>query len=151
MKPHKSEVEKAFRAMSYMAKEVDRNGIEMAFASRPLDVYKNTHTSKLSTKLLQHSFKHPPDTMELNMDTFVRYWFIRRSEDKKPIHVIIFTDGQWGGNVQAAAGVERPIEHLMGSLARRGVSRMSVMPSFIRFGNSEEGKDIFHTSTILAR
>ncbi len=141
MSAHKPEVERALQAMSYLAKEVDTNGIEMAFASTlSRKVYRSRKTRKLVQKLHNHVFRSPPDAMEDKMGRFVDLLQKRFSSSVKKISILFFTDGCWGDDGHAAAGVQDPIKTLINFLLDRGINRTTVMISIVRFGNAKGGK-----------
>ncbi|VUC30682.1 unnamed protein product [Clonostachys rosea] len=57
---------------------------------------------------------------------------------RKPVTVIVFTDGVWGSST--GGGAEKPIQALIGKMRDRGISRSTVAIQFLRFGSNPAGK-----------
>lgn len=144
MAEFKPEVEKAFTLMSYVAKEVDQDGVELVFGSKPDKRSIHKRTSELSKRLRKQPFETPRDLMEHNFDHFVDKVLVprlnRRSGPKKSLSVLVFTDGRWGDDTEKAAGVENPVRRLIEEIVKRRVGRTRVMISFVQFGDDPLGK-----------
>jgi len=133
---------KAFKWFSYLAKKVDKDGVEIVYGSDPTSVRRSSRTTRLMNKLIAHRFKEPTDKMEGNFDKFIRDILIPRLDrcPARDISILVFTDGRWGCSLDAAAGVESPVKHLMQHLILRGIGRTRVMLSFVQFGDDPIGK-----------
>jgi hypothetical protein len=150
MAAFKSDVEDAFKLMSYIAKQVDRDGIEMYMGSNPTKRFAGKRTTALADKLREHWSNKLSEMMEHNFGMFVEELSRRlgclSNGNKNGISIIVFTDGQWGGSldrevdVEKAAGVERPIRDLLQQMANKGIRHAGVMISFVRFGQDELGR-----------
>jgi hypothetical protein len=137
---YKEQLIRAFSSFSYVAKEVDKDGLELILISKHRKVYSKRQTSKLCNKIRRSEFNSRPDMMEDRFDGIVRDHIIPRlARSKKPLSVLIFTDGCWGDDATAAAGVQNPVKHLMQWLVGEGIGRTRVMLSFIRFGHDDLG------------
>lgn len=151
MEKHIELVQRTFVVLSYLAKQIDTNDIELVFSSRPSTVHKNNHTTPLIEKLEQHKFEQVQGMMENHLGEFIEKNIVRRLPrsplpnrqvlaSKKPISIFIFTDGCWGPDLPDAAGVENPIRNLMEEINKRSLNRTQVMIQFIRFGDDPDGK-----------
>jgi hypothetical protein len=149
MKKHHEDIVRAFTALSYVVKPLDRDGIELAFISSPQDVTRNKKTMRLIELVQGHSYDSDSELMEDKLGKFLqeavvskfshltRYISIFRNT---PLTVIVFTDGSWGANQEHAAGVQNPVIDLMQTMRSRGVARTDVTIQFLRFGDDHYGK-----------
>jgi hypothetical protein len=146
MNKHRDKIKKAFTALSYVAKGIDSDGVELVFASDPNNIKKSSHTRVLIEALDNKPFGQNQGSFEKNLDLLVDNIVNRltrfriRGSWKKPLSVLIFTDGCWGDNRPEAAGIQRPIKNLMRQLQEKGVSRTQVSIQFVRFGDDGNGK-----------
>lgn len=157
MAAHRRHVLHSFMVLSYLAKLIDTNGIELVLASNPTKVYKNVNTTQLIKILEDQRYDQMPDgLLEHSLTEFVEAEIIRRLpynikfggqqvplptfRRTKPISVFIFTDGCWGPGLQHAGGVENPIRKLMTRIKDCDLNRTQVMIQFLRFGDDENGK-----------
>jgi hypothetical protein len=149
MHQYHDDVVKVFTGLSYIAKKIDQNGVELAFLSSPEELYESRKTVELIEIVRRTSYSHMPGLTEANLVTFLekaihsrlRHWSHPSSflTQKRTLTLFIFTDANWGENRPLAAGVEKPIQNLMDTMAKRDVARTKVMVQFIRFGNSPGG------------
>lgn len=152
MSQHRDKILDAFRGLSYIAKSMDSDGIELTFTSnaarKPL---KSIRTAPLISALEQHEFVQDAGLMEVSLGQLIRKFVIRRlngfkatakrnlsNSDAKPLSLYIFTDGAWGEGSSAACGVDGPIRNLIKAL-RDGFDRTQIMIQFIQFGNDPDG------------
>ncbi|KAF3001704.1 hypothetical protein E8E14_000681 [Neopestalotiopsis sp. 37M] len=143
------EVLKAFETMSYLAKSIDPDALELSFASKPTKLIRNTSTTPLVNALSTHQYSLSSTLMEQSMDQYVdnvlmprlSNWLRGRTSftPAKLISVFVFTDGAWGQNREKAAGVQQPIARLMDKIQQRKLSRTQVMIQFVRFGDDADG------------
>jgi serine/threonine protein kinase len=153
---HIQAVERAFVVLSYLAKQIDKDELELVFSSSPSTVHRNTRTTPLIEKLEQHQFKQAQGMMESQLGEFIQNNIVRRLSypaqgkltgwhPKKPLSIFIFTDGCWGQDLPEAAGVENPVRNLMNVMQRLGLNRTQVMIQLIRFGDDLDGKRYLKT------
>ena len=142
MEGFKADISKAFKWFSYLAKKVDKDGIEIVFGSDPTSIRRSGRTKPLINKLNANPFKEPTDKMEGNFDKFIKDILIPRLDrcPTRDISILVFTDGRWGDSLDAAAGVETPVKHLMQQLILKDIGRTRIMLSFVRFGDDTTGK-----------
>ncbi|KAK9796180.1 putative Protein kinase domain-containing protein [Seiridium cardinale] len=150
MQEHRSIVLEGFEALSSIAKRLDPNRVELAFASEPKRVHRARSTKSLVKKLKKHEYRHDPTMMEKSLSELVEHQIIRKLPVKKMgfninpisrkrVSVYIFTDGNWGDDPRGACRVESPVKDLIAEVQRRKLSRHQVTLHFGRFGESEEG------------
>lgn len=149
MKPHRDRVNTAFMALSYVAKRLDPNKLELCFSSKPEDVKCTRRTSKLAKIIFTRKYKAIPTLMEKNFGLLVKN-IIKRLPyrilgfninplARKPLSIYIFTDGNWGISAKAC-GVENPLQRLMNEIKERHLPRDQVSLHFVRFGELDDGK-----------
>lgn len=150
MQRHAEQALHAFSALSYLAKQIDKDEIEMAFASHPSTVHSHPHTRQLIEILKHHDYAAVQGLMEKSLGEFIIKNIIGRLQrplldnltfldTRKPISIFIFTDGCWGSGLPEAAGVEHPIRNLMEKIKKLRLHRTQVMIQFIRFGQEFDG------------
>ncbi|ETS83979.1 hypothetical protein PFICI_05855 [Pestalotiopsis fici W106-1] len=150
MRPHERIVLEGFQALSSIAKRLDPNRVELAFASRPKDVYRARATRKLVKIVKTHRYEHEPTMMAKSLSELVEHQIIRKLPVKKMgfninpiarkhVSVYIFTDGNWGDDPEGACHVEDAVKYLMDEVGRRRLTRQQVTLHFVRFGDSEAG------------
>jgi hypothetical protein len=150
MKTHSETVLQGFRALSYIAKKLDPNKIELAFASAPRCIMRAKKSTRLVKLVEKHDYRHDSIMMEQSMAELIDHEIITKLPYKvlgfnvhpfarKSVSIYVFTDGNWGDDKLAACGVERPIMRLMREVKRRELSRNQVSVHFVRFGDSENG------------
>jgi hypothetical protein len=150
MKKHQKVVLEGFKALCSIAKRLDPNKIELAFASRPRCVHRAHRTKKLVKLLENHEFQQDPMMMESSLSQLIEKEIIPKlpirklginlnPRSRKRVSVYIFTDGDWGEDPDGACRVERPVEDLMHEILDRKLSRNQVTLHFVRFGDSVAG------------
>ncbi|KAH6639930.1 kinase-like domain-containing protein [Truncatella angustata] len=153
MQQHSEAVVQTFTALSYLAKQIDEDHIELAFASNPTKIHTHSNTSPLIAMLKKHKYEGGQNMMENQLGEFIEKRVIKRLpgasltnfpsidsfRPKKPLSILVFTDGCWGAGRDEAGGVENPVQTLMGIIKQRGLNKTRIMIQFIRFGNDLNG------------
>jgi hypothetical protein len=156
MGAHRAAVDAGFRALAFLAKKLDPNRVELAFASRPRSVHRAWRgglcPERLHRLVARCAYKGEGHLMEDRLGELVDAVIIPRLPyrkfginlnrwARKKVSVYVFTDGDWGRVVDSgdACGVERPVKRLIGELRKRGLSRKQVSLHFVRFGERENG------------
>ncbi|ORY67739.1 uncharacterized protein BCR38DRAFT_407683 [Pseudomassariella vexata] len=121
---HAQNVLHAFTVLSYLAKLIDDNGIELVFASDPS--WGGFIDKAIISRL--------PDADHKLFGAHIPFG------SRKPISAIILTDGSWGPRLTQAGGVEKPIKKLMAKIKSLHLNRTQVMIQFLRFGDDEDGQ-----------
>ncbi|KAH9908450.1 hypothetical protein F4778DRAFT_768378 [Xylariomycetidae sp. FL2044] len=151
MKQHAPVVEKAFTSLSWLAKRLDPDKVELSFSSRPRVVTRARKTKKLTRLVARQSYHRDPTMMEKSFGCLVDRVLVPRLPwrpfgfnlnplARRQTTVYIFTDGAWGDDRDGACGVERPLERLMKTMRSRDLDRNQVSLHFVRFGSDERGK-----------
>lgn len=154
MKEHSDKIKVAFETLAYLAKNIDTDGLELSFVSKPLDIFKSRKTSVLLEELRKHLSKHVSvkGRIESSLGDLINDKIIKRLPYPvpflgkvpswyKPITVFVFTDGKWGEGVQVGNGLTEPINNLMKEMKKRGLNRTHVMFQFLRFGSDDKGRE----------
>ncbi|KAK2616533.1 hypothetical protein QQS21_000576 [Conoideocrella luteorostrata] len=146
MHKHKDELRKTIRTLTYIAKPMDPNRVELIFASQPSVVHQPGRLTRSSQPLLDAfdkcQFSGVDGSMEHSLGVVVNSIIKKKLQPHKPrveVSLFIFTNGQWGNDKIAACGVERPIQKLM-DVTRKYDDRTRVMVQFIRFGDDLDGQ-----------
>jgi hypothetical protein len=142
-----------FRALACIAKRLDPNQVELAFASHPKKVYKAKRTRRLHQLVARCLYKGEGHLMENRLGELIDSKIIPRLPYKilgvnvipwarKKVSVYVFTDGDWGDatNSGDACGVQRPVQRLIDELKKRRLDRTQVSLHFVRFGDKENGR-----------
>ncbi|KAK9770031.1 putative Kinase-like domain-containing protein [Seiridium cardinale] len=154
MLAYREELLRAFTALSYLAKLIDQDGIELIFASNPRKIWKKSKTKELLKILESHEFVQESGMMEDKLGELLDHKISERLpltfrkhqipiSKKKEVSIFILTDACWDNDIPElpnAAGVKAPIERLMNKIENKGLNRTQVMIQFIRFGDNENGK-----------
>lgn len=148
MKDHATECYDAFKGLSYIAKLIDNDGIELCFSSDPEKIHKKMSTARLLNKFPDQKWDQIAfeDKFGVFIDDHViprlssKFPKIIRGRPLKRLSIFVFTDGRWGPDDGAAGGVENPVGNLIKKIKEKGLDRTQVMLQFIRFGNDEVGK-----------
>lgn len=155
MQKYHAEVVDAFTGLAYVAKEMDPNGIELAFLSSPRCLYqrrsiRNT-TTDLIKKVQRLQYTHDPRLTEMKLGEFfdeaviskLPNWSKRISKfyRKKPLTLFVFTDGVWDVDSSRKHNVQYPINKLVDQMKERGVLRPNVAIQLVRFGDDPNGKE----------
>lgn len=149
---HHGDMVEAFKGLAYVAKDIDPDGIELAFASSASEKpMKSSRTSPLVAALEQHDFVQDSSRMENSLSQLIETHVnprlkgpgpsLRRSWNGsiKPLSIFIFTDGAWGDGDDQAYGVDRPIKNLINFLIANRFSRTQVVFQLIQFGHDPHG------------
>lgn len=149
----KNTILEGFRALACIAKRLDPDKVELAFASQPRTVYKATRMKTLEKLVKGCQYRGEGDMMEARIGELINNVIIPQLPyrkfginvnifARKPVSVYVFTDGNWGdaSNSGNACGVERPVRRLIGELQSRGLDRTQVSLHFVRFGDKENGR-----------
>ena len=127
-----NDIVKAFTGLSFVAKRIDPDGVELGFLSAPKELYQKRNISGLIQIVDRHPYSHMSGVPEANLGTFLekavhsklRHWSRRRSLiTQKILTLFMFTDGNWGEKRPDAAGVQEPIKNLMDTMSKREVAR----------------------------
>jgi len=142
-----------FRALACIAKRLDPNQIELAFASRPQKIHRAKHTTHLHRLVQGCLYKGDGHLMESRLGELIDGKIIPRLPYKilgvninfrarKKVSLYVFTDGDWGHETNSgdACGVERPVKRLIEELKKRRLDRTQVSLHFVRFGDKENGR-----------
>lgn len=156
MRQHKPQVRIALEELSAITVDLDPNKVELAFASKPREIIQTGwRVEKFLSKLDENPFLREPDRMPGCFSQFLDDVIIKRLPrlkwefninfkaiipSRKLVSIYIFTDGNWGEDVSAGGGLEKPLEKLMEERKNRGLTKEYVTFHFVRFGNSERGK-----------
>lgn len=150
MKEYSESVLHVFTGLSYLAKQIDGNGIELAFLSSPSTVYRNRGTSQLIDIVKTHQYEHDSLMTENKLNKFVGHVLLpklpghlsrRLHSRKKPLTIMVLTDGSWGAGLPGAGGVQEPISVVINTMKSRKIPRTEVMIQFLQFGNDPDGEE----------
>lgn len=157
---YREDVSRVLEGLSYVAKQLDRNGLELAFISSPRKIERRTRVRDLLKSIDEQHYQHTRDVTEHRFGEFLEEAVVSKLRDseamtsrlraslprslqsrKAPLTIFVFTDGCWGTvHDRGAAGIERPIKKLMDKMDRLGVDRTMVTIQFLRFGHDLIGK-----------
>lgn len=153
MRADKETIDVGFHALACIAKKLDPNQVELAFASRPSKVYRERRTKRLRDLVKRCQYKGEGHLMEDRLGELVNKEIIPKLPYKmlgvnvnlwarKKVSVYVFTDGDWGDARESrdACGVERPVRGLIEELKKRRLDRTQVSLHFVRFGDKENGR-----------
>lgn len=155
---HWEDVIKTFKALSYLVKSADPNGVIELFLSS--NVNQPKESGKDETKsLVEYLSRQPPQGGRshygtCNMENCLASVLGRVKGALVPeknifgvpkkiarhVNVYIFTDALWEDTNGVVCGVEKPIENLSAFMRSNGLNRTSVALQFIQFGNSDLGR-----------
>jgi len=153
MRLEKRTISEGFCALAHIAKRLDPDRVELAFASQPRKVFKARRTKRLKKLVDRCEYRGDGSMMESRMGDLVNSVIIPHLPyrifgvnvnifARKKVSIYIFTDGDWGDEEQHgdACGVERPIKRLIEEMKRRRLDRTEVSLHFVRFGQKENGR-----------
>lgn len=151
---HWDTVVDTFKALSYLVKKADPNGIDLVLTSKPDTGEKSgrnetkTLVGVLEAEKRQRSIA--PCNMEISLAKVLttvkkklgvtpsRIKLLGRNNDVKGVNVYIFTDAVWEGGNDEACGVEEPIRDLIRFMRTDSrLGRTSVALQFIQFGDDD--------------
>ncbi|KAI3322542.1 kinase-like protein [Xylariaceae sp. AK1471] len=141
MSEHAAIVLNTFIGLSYLAKQIDSDGIELFFASSPRVRSKSHHTSELIRKLKTHRYSASPTLMENLFSEFLNdRVYNPLLSFQKPVSILVITDGRWGSDLERGGGVENPIQRLIRRMKALKLNRNQVMIQFICFGDDQDAQ-----------
>ena len=152
MKDDRARISDGFKALACIAKKLDPNQVELAFASRPRKVFRARRIRRLHDLVTACSYQGDGHLMEGRLGELIDNVLIPRLPYKilgvnvnplarKKVSVYVFTDGNWGPvDSPAACGVERPVRRLIEELKKRRLDRTQVSLHFVRFGKEDNGR-----------
>ncbi|KAI0020697.1 hypothetical protein F4780DRAFT_779370 [Xylariomycetidae sp. FL0641] len=154
MEEHSSVVDETFTSLSWLAKKLDPDDVEMSFSSAPSRVSKSKRTKKLAKIVEKADYRRDPTLMWKSFGSLVDNVIIKRLPwrffglnfnhpwARGQLSVYIFTDGNWdeGRTDPKACGLEGPLQRLIDTLKSRKLDKSQVSLHFVRFGTSESGK-----------
>ncbi|OTB01839.1 hypothetical protein M426DRAFT_210717 [Hypoxylon sp. CI-4A] len=157
---HREDVSNTFIALSYLAKRIDENDIDVFFTSNPSRRHHQRRTSKLVNEVEYNYNRNAGGTsaMEASMSEVIDYIIEEKLPNphvtlvgipripqfliKRPrITLFVFTDGLWGNGAASVSGVEKEIRRLINNVKTRNLSRIAVTIQFIRFGDDADAID----------
>lgn len=153
MRADSATIAAGFRALACIAKRLDPDRVELAFASRPRKVHRARRTTRLLRLVARCEYKGDGHLMENRLGELIDGAIIPRLPYKilgrnvnpwarKQVSLYVFTDGDWGdaANCGDACGVERPIQRLIEELKKRRLDRTQVSLHFVMFGDKANGR-----------
>ncbi|KAI8958702.1 hypothetical protein F5Y11DRAFT_359799 [Daldinia sp. FL1419] len=155
MGKHAQSVEKASLPILHLARRLEGNDVEISFASKPRRLHRRWRVKSLVDIIVHHSYRREPGLIESGFGRLVDDVIVPRLPipilglklrlkyrpfTKKPTSIYVFTDGDWGKDLDIDYRVERPIERLNDLLKERKLDKNHVSFHFIRLGDSENGK-----------
>jgi len=153
MRADRDTIADGFRALACIAKRLDPNRIELAFASRPRKVHRARRTTHLLRLVERCPYKGDGHLMENRLGELIDGTIVPRLPYKilgrnvnwlarKQVSLYVFTDGDWGdaANSGDACGVERPVQRLIEELRKRRLDRTQVSLHFVMFGDKANGR-----------
>lgn len=161
MQVYEDQVKNFVHCLAYLVKKLDPDGAEIMCTSDPMtrSKFKNaTSHSKFVTENfsrgrgghcnMEFVLEKALDPIGDQLQNSASKSNIRRTSwrglpgiligSKKPVTVIVFTDGIWGSST--GGGAENPIQGLISKMRDYGVSRSTVAIQFLRFGSSLVGE-----------
>ncbi|KAG5759530.1 hypothetical protein H9Q72_012345 [Fusarium xylarioides] len=135
MGPYKPKVVKTARVISYVAKAVDKDGMELYAAS---EIAKKPRKCKNSSQIEKAINRMPTVDGTCNMrgclDTILDRVLVGRKV--KPTSIYVYTDGVWEpGADQVKFSIKRAIDYLI----KCGQPSSTLMFQFVQFGSDTEG------------
>lgn len=135
MRQYMKKVEETARVISYVAKAVDKDGMELYAAS---EIAKKPQKCKNSSQIEKAITKMPTVDGTCNMrgclDTILDRVLVGRKV--KPTSIYIYTDGVWEpGADQVKFSIKRAIDYLI----KCGQPSSTLMFQFVQFGSDTEG------------
>lgn len=135
MGQYRTKVTKTARVISYVAKAVDEDGMELYAAS---EIIKKPRIYKTSSQIEKAITRMPTVDGTCNMrrclDTILDRVLVGRKV--KPTSIYIYTDGVWeSGADQIKFSIKRAIDYLI----KCGQPSSTLMFQFVQFGSDREG------------
>ncbi|KLO81247.1 uncharacterized protein LW93_4821 [Fusarium fujikuroi] len=135
MQQYRAKVTKTARVISYVAKAVDEDGMELYAAS---EIAKKPRICKTSSQIEKAIARMPTVDGTCNMrgclDTILDRVLVGRKV--KPTSIYVYTDGVWEPGVdQVKFSIKRAIDYLI----KCGQPSSTLMFQFVQFGSDTEG------------
>lgn len=161
MQREQTEVTRLIKALSYLLKHLDPDGIEVACMSNPgsfrrlktatdIQIFINKgfysgHDANCAIenaldvvlKIVRAKYLEVPQESQLSRVGTIPD---SRSRTFRAISILVFTNGKWDDSEIGTCGAERPIRGLMDEMILQGAARTQVCLQFVRFGDSPVGK-----------
>jgi hypothetical protein len=153
-KHHWEDVVRAVKALGYLVKHADPDGVELFFTSRPTKPKKSG--AKETNSLVRCVEDQPraslagPCNMELSLGTILEHVKhglkpkgsrFRQQANRRGVNVYILTDAIWEGGTEVKCGVEEPIKGLRNEMEDLRKTRTTVALQFIQFGDDAVGTE----------
>lgn len=155
MQSYKQKVSGTARALSYLMKRLDRDGIELLFTSEPNAKHVCKNSTEVET-LINRRFGDGSSagcTMELTLDKILEgmrkqlqkpaQGLSRRPSFGRPkatsVSIFVLTNGVWDSSADGTCGVERPIEAFVAYMKKNDIARTRATIQFVSFGSDERG------------
>ena len=155
MHAYREAIADGFQALAWIAKRLDPNRIELAFASNPRKIHDAfaSRTTPLLRRVQRCQYMGDGHLMEYRLGELIDgkiiprlpYRLLGRNINfraRKQVSLYVFTDGDWGDetNCGDACGVEGPIKRLIEKLRELHLHRTHVSLHFVMFGGKENGR-----------
>lgn len=158
MKEHWPDVKRVFKALAYLVKKSDLDGMDLSFTNSPDE----GHSEKTSTLLKSLDEIVPSGQCDMKMalgmilerlhPVLERYhsenlreqerkqkkFSKKKKKKKRGVTIYVFTDGVWQDRPDLC-GVEEPIKTIVDKLNSEGMMKCHVGIQFIRFGTHTLG------------
>ncbi|KAK8041732.1 hypothetical protein PG993_006255 [Apiospora rasikravindrae] len=161
MQNHRGEVDKLAKALSYLMKQLDPNGVEVYFTSNPKLKTVCDSSSKVEG-LLNKTFSHGHGAycqMERTLENVfrdVKSKLLNSGEANSSsrqhlrdrlmngakasgVSIYVLTSGVWDCSEDGTCGVEKPIENMIAWMREHDVGRTEASIQFVRFGADTRG------------
>lgn len=149
---HWNHVIDTVKALGYLVKHADPNGVELFVTSNPTKPRKSgaKEISTLVRWLEEPERTRPggPCNMESSLSSILEYvktgltkgsGFLQQM-NRRGTSVYILTDAIWEGGTETQCGVEEPIKDLRRVMQSLGKARTTVALQFIQFGSDALGE-----------
>ncbi|KAF7534437.1 hypothetical protein G7054_g6227 [Neopestalotiopsis clavispora] len=160
MQKEKDEVSKVVKALSYLLKKLDRDGIEVACTSSPGNIRRFSTATDIE-RFVKNEFHSGHDAdcgIEFALNLVLKKVRNKYLKSAKPsrlsrigtfpsstntsegISIFVFTNGQWDPSETGICGADNSILGLINEIDTLRTPRTQICFQFVRFGNSEIGK-----------
>ncbi|KAK6065582.1 hypothetical protein SCUP515_11140 [Seiridium cupressi] len=151
MQSHLDFVARTVKALAYLSKELDPDGIEVACTSNPRKIVR-CRSSTQADDFVRENFRtgHESDcNIEMALETIVdpiKQKLMKRSSHwshlapfqkstLRPVSIYVLTDGHWDESAGGICGADKPIESLISAMRQGRVGRTQASLQFVRFGD----------------
>lgn len=156
MQGYVDSVIKVISALSYLGKDIDRDGLEVVCTSDP-GKKARIKSSTAAASFVQQAFKdgqgancNIEKALEVVLDPvktglkqrtsiFGGTFSTRRNPMIRPVSIYILTNGLWDHSPNDVCGADIPIRSLIHAMKQRDVGRTHVSLQFVRFGSDARG------------